>query len=200
MKKVAVYLRVSTENLKNGHMQDTGMQRLDIENYLKAKGIVDFEVYEDKGFSGTKKDRPALKRMMQDCRDGKISMVVCYKLDRLFRSLKNLLDTVTEFQTLGVEFVSTKDSIDMSCASGRLLFNILGSFAEFEAATIKERVNSGLANARSKGVVLGRPYKKGHNVVAKLKEQGKTVQEIAQHTGLSVRSVQRTLSKNLAAV
>lgn len=195
MKQVAVYLRVSTEGPKDGKTQSTDMQRLEIELYLKSKGVTQFVVYEDVGISGTKKDRPALKKMMNDCRQGKISMVVCYKLDRLFRSLKDLMDTVLELTSLNVEFVSVKDSIDMSCASGRLLFQILGSFAEFEAAVIKERVMSGIANAKSKGVKLGRPFKKGHSVVMDMKNQGKTVKEIAEHTGLSRQSVYRTLNK-----
>jgi DNA invertase Pin-like site-specific DNA recombinase len=198
-KSIGVYLRVSTEGTKNGHTQTTESQHLDIQNYLKSKGISDFTVYEDVGISGRKKDRPALNRLLKDCKDNKISMVVCYKLDRLFRSLKDLMETVAFFQELGVEFVSVKDSIDMSCASGRLLFQILGSFAEFEAATIRERVISGLANARSKGIKLGPPFKKGHSVVKSLKEEGKTVKEIAEHTGLSRKTVYRAL-KDQAAV
>jgi DNA invertase Pin-like site-specific DNA recombinase len=195
-KYVAAYLRVSTEGTKNGHQQSTAMQKLDIETHLKAKGITEFEIYEDLGISGTKKDRPALKKLMIDCRQGKVSMVVCYKLDRLFRSLRDLMETVAEFQKLEVKFISTKDAVDMSSASGRLLFQVLGAFSEFEAAVIRERVISGIANARSKGIILGRPFKKGHNVIKKLKDEGRSVKEISEHTGLSKRSIYRTLNKN----
>ena len=193
--KTAIYLRVSTEGLKDGKEQSTDSQRLDIENYLKAKGISNFVIYEDKGISGKKRDRPELNKMIKDCKNCKISMVVVYKLDRLARSLSHLLEIITLFQELGVEFVSVKDSIDMSTATGRLLFHVLASFAEFEAATIRERVMSGLANARSKGVKLGRPFKNGHSVVGKLKNEGKSVVEIAAQTGLSRQSVYRTLNK-----
>jgi len=193
--KTAIYVRVSTEGLKKGREQDTGSQLVDIQGYLTSKGITDFEIYEDKGFSGTKRDRPALKRMLNDCRSKKISRVVIYKLDRLARSLKDLLEMVYLFKESEVEFISVKDSIDMSTATGRLLFSILGSFAEFEAATIKERVLSGLANAKSKGVKLGRPFKPGHSVIKKLKEEGKSVSEIAAHTNLSRNTVYRTLGK-----
>ena len=199
MKHIAVYLRVSTEGVKGTHTQSTDMQRLDIENHLKSKGITEFKVYEDKGFSGTKKDRPALRKLMLDCHYGKVSMVVCWKMDRLFRSLKNLMDTLAVFQTLEIEFVALKDGIDLSTATGRLMMQIVGAFAEFEAAVIKERVISGLANAKSKGVRLGRPFKAGHSVVTKLKEEGKTVKEIAEHTGLSRKTVYRAL-KDQAAV
>jgi DNA invertase Pin-like site-specific DNA recombinase len=162
---------------------------------LKSKGITEFDVYEDVGFTGTKGNRPALNRLLKDCKSGKVKMVVCFKLDRLFRSLKNLMETVSLFQELGIEFVSTKDSIDMSCASGRLLFQILGSFSEFEAATIKERVISGLAAAKSRGQKLGRPFSKGHAVVKQMKAEGKSVVEIAEHTGLSRQTVYRSLGK-----
>ena len=197
-KIVAVYLRVSTEGSKNGHTQSTDMQKLEIEIYLKSKGINEFQIYEDLGFSGTKKNRPALKKLMQNCKAGKVSMVVCYKLDRLFRSLKDLMDTLSDFQTNQIEFVALKDGIDLSTATGRLMMQIIGAFAEFEAAVIKERVMSGLANARSKGVKLGRPLKKGHSVVNSLKSEGKTVAEIADHTGLSKRTVHRTLKQGEA--
>jgi DNA invertase Pin-like site-specific DNA recombinase len=189
-KIVAAYVRVSTSK-----DQTTESQLLEITNHLKSKAIYGFQVYNDVGYSGTKKNRPDLKRLMADCRKGKVSMVVCYKLDRLFRSLKDLMDTLAEFQALGVEFVALKDGIDLSTATGRLMMQIIGAFAEFEAAVIKERVLSGLANARSKGVKLGRPFKKGHGVVKKMKSEGSSVVEIAAHTGLSKKSVYRTLGK-----
>jgi DNA invertase Pin-like site-specific DNA recombinase len=83
----------------------------------------------------------------------------------------------------------------MSTASGRLLFMVLGAVAEFEAATIRERVMSGLAAAKSKGIKLGRPFKKGHSVVAKMRGEGASVAEIEEHTGLSRKTIYRTLSK-----
>jgi len=194
-KKVAVYLRVSTEGEKNGREQTTESQRIDIESYLNIKGISNFEVYEDLGISGRKRERPQLNKMLSDCKKGKISMVIVYKLDRLARSLDNLLEIVTLLQEQNVEFISIKDSIDMSTATGRLLFQVLGAFAEFEASVCRERVNSGLANARAKGVTLGRPKKNGHAVVNKLKAEGNSVIEIASLTGLSRQSVYRTLNR-----
>ena len=194
MKTVAVYLRVSTEGAKDGKTQSTDMQKLEIESYLKAKGVTAFEIYEDKGFSGTTRNRPALKRMMEDCRKGNIHAVVCWKLDRIFRSLRNMIDTVAELQELGIELHAVKDSINLDSASGKLLFHIISCFAEFEAATIRERVMSGLANARAKGVRLGRPLKTGHSVVKTLRAEGKTVKEIAEVTELSAKTVYRILS------
>lgn len=193
MKHIAVYLRVSTEGLKGGKEQTTDSQRLEIENYLKSKEITNFIVYEDKGISGTKKDRPALKKLMSDCRQGKVSMVVCYKMDRMFRSLTYLMETLSEFTSLGVEFVALKDGIDLSNAAGRLMMQILGAFAEFEASVTKERVLSGIAAARAKGIKLGRPVKSGHSVVGKLRAEGHSVIQISNITKLSRQSVYRTL-------
>ena len=194
-KKVGIYLRVSTEGLKGGKEQTTDSQRLEIENYLKLKNIADFVVYEDKGISGTKKDRPALKKLMADCRQGKVSTVVCYKMDRMFRSLSYLMEILSEFTSLGIEFVALKDGIDLSNATGRLMMQILGAFAEFEASVTRERVNSGIAAARAKGIKLGRPMKSGHSVVGKLKNEGHTAIEIAGITGLSRQTIYRTLGK-----
>lgn len=195
MKKVAIYLRVSTEGLKGGREQTTGSQRTEIEAYLKSKAISEFEVYEDVGISGRKKDRAALNKLLKDCKSGKVSMVVVYKLDRVARSLSHLLEIVTDFKNWNIEFISVKDSLNMDTATGMLMFSILGAFAEFEAATIKERVMSGLANARAKGVKLGRPFKTGHSVVGKLKEEGKSVFEISEITGLSTKTVYRNLKQ-----
>jgi site-specific DNA recombinase len=193
-KKTAIYLRVSTDGIKNGHSQTTDSQLTDIKAYLKSKNIESFEIYQDIG-SGKKRDRVQLNKLLKDCKNKEVETVVCYKIDRLARSLKDLLEIVSLFQENDVEFISVKDSIDMSCATGRLLFQILGSFAEFEAATISERVLSGLASTKSKGTKLGRPVKNGHNVVSKLRKDGKTVKEISLHTGLSLASVYKTLEK-----
>jgi DNA invertase Pin-like site-specific DNA recombinase len=105
------------------------------------------------------------------------------------------MDTLSEFTALGVEFVALKDGIDLSNATGRLMMQILGAFAEFEANVIRERVNSGIAAARAKGIKLGRPMKSGHSVVGKLRGEGRSVIEIAGITGLSRQSVYRSLNK-----
>lgn len=182
MKTIGVYLRVST--LDKG--QDTGMQLREIKQYLANS---EFQVYEDKGYSGTKTDRPALKRLLKDCKDGKISKVVCWKLDRFFRSLRHLINTLNDLETFEVGFAAIKDNIDLSTASGRLLMQIMGAFGEFEAAVIRERVLAGMANARSKGIKIGRPYAKGYHIIPKLKAQGMTAREISKHLGITIRTV-----------
>lgn len=188
---IAIYLRVST----NDKGQDTAMQHREIQSFLKAKNVTEFKVYEDKGFSGTKANRPALNELLKDCKAGKISEVVCWKLDRLFRSLKHLMDTLAEFENREVKFVALKDGIDLSTATGRLMMHIIGAFAEFEAAVIKERVIAGIENAKAKGVRLGRPVATGAQVMLKLRSEGHSVREISERLEIPVRTVYNGLKR-----
>ena len=95
--------------------------------------------------------------MLKDARSKRFDVVLCFKMDRLCRSLRDLVITLQDLTELGVEFVAIKDQIDLTTASGRLMTHLLGAFAEFEASLIRERVMSGLANAKAKGKKLGRP-------------------------------------------
>lgn len=148
-KTVCIYCRVSTTD-----KQSIEMQQRELEQYCDARGWK-ATVYQD-ACSGAKDSRNGLNRMMQGCRDGKHDIVLCWKLDRLSRSLKQLLIMLDEFNTLGIGFVSLKDAIDMTSSTGKLLFSLIGAFAEFERDIIRTRVKSGLDNARAKGVKLGR--------------------------------------------
>ena len=139
--KVGLYLRVSTIE------QNTELQRRDLLAYCTARGWSLLQEYNDSGKTGTHANRPGFQRLMQACRQRQLDIVICWKLDRLFRSLKDLLSTLAEFSELGVQFVALKDSIDLTTASGRLMAQLLGAFGEFEAALIRERVRAGLKNA-----------------------------------------------------
>lgn len=187
-KRIGIYLRVSTVG------QNTELQRKEIENYLSTRGWLNWIIYEDK-LSGTTNQRPALKQMMSDAKEHKLDLIICWKMDRLFRSLKDLVTTLPELSEFGVEFVSIKDQIDMTTASGRLMTHLLAAFAEFEAALIKERVCAGLANAKRNGVVLGRPTVINKTEVARLKEQGLSLSEIAFQINKTKSAVSKTLKK-----
>lgn len=188
MSTTAIYLRVST--LDKG--QDTEMQLREIKQFLGDKPFV---VYEDKGYSGTSADRPALKRLLRDCKAGKISQIVCYKLDRFFRSIRHLMNTLNELETLKVGFVAIKDGIDLTTATGRLLMQIMASFAEFEAATIRERVLSGIANARAKGIKIGRPVSPRAHIIPELVGKGMTPRQISIQLQMPIRTVLRHYKK-----
>ncbi len=131
--RVGIYLRVSTNE------QSTEIQRREILAFVGARGWEVSAIFEDK-LSGTKSDRPALSQLMTLVRSRKIDTVICWKLDRLFRSLRDLVTLLQELSDLNVSFVAIRDQIDLTTSSGRLMAQLLGAFAEFEASLIRERV------------------------------------------------------------
>ena len=185
---VAIYLRVSTQE------QSTEFQKREIAEFLKAKGWSSFAIYEDKS-TGTSSNRPELRKMLKDAQDGSVGVIVCWKLDRLFRSLKDLVNTLSSLSEWEVDFISIKDNIDMSTASGRLMTHLLAAFAEFEASLIKERVCAGLANAKAKGKTLGRPRQINPITVYELRLKGMSLSEIAKAIGVTKSGVSKTLRR-----
>jgi DNA invertase Pin-like site-specific DNA recombinase len=150
--RAAFYVRVSTTN----HHQDPEMQLGDLRPFAVARGWQAVPPYVDR-MTGSKESRPALNRLMADAKARKFDVVVVWKLDRFARSLKHLVTAIAEFESLGVQFVSLRDNLDLTTPSGRLMFHVIGAMAEFERSLIQERVCAGLRNARAKGKQLGRP-------------------------------------------
>lgn len=153
--KVAAYFRVSDKAKQNKEMQESP-----VTDYCLRNGLEIVATYSDEGVSGTKTTRPQLDRMLQDMRDRKFDGIVLYKLDRLGRSLKHLLDLLSEFKNKGIRLVSVVDGIDTANDSpmNRAFWQMLGVFAELEREIIVARVNDGLACAKKKGKILGRPH------------------------------------------
>lgn len=150
-KKAAIYTRVSTQD------QHPEMQRQELLEYVKRRGWSLFKEYSDRGVSGGVERRPALDALLEDCRRKKIDFVVVWKFDRFARSLKQLLNALELFRTLGIGFVSCTEAIDTSLPHGEMLFQIIGAIAQWERSLIVERVRAGLQHARSQGKRLGRP-------------------------------------------
>lgn len=150
--RVALYARVSTLN----HGQDVNLQLAELREYASRRGFQVVEEYVDAGVSGSKESRPALNRLMADAHRRSFEAVICWKLDRLGRSLKHLVNALAELEALGVAFISLRDNLDLGTPSGRLMFQIIGAMAEFERCLIQERVKAGLAHARAKGKRFGR--------------------------------------------
>lgn len=149
-KKAAMYVRVSTDE------QETDMQEVELREYCEKRGW-SCVLYRDKAQSGAKNDRPALNQMLSDMRRRRFDVVVVWKLDRLARSLKQLLIIGEECRSLGVDLVSLRQNIDTTLPAGRLTFQILGAVAEFERELLRERVKAGMAQARRTGKHVGRP-------------------------------------------
>lgn len=183
---VAIYARVSTSD------QDCSLQISELKKYCVARGWSIQNIYEEK-LSGTTDKRPRLQQLMRDARERKFDVVLVWKLDRFARSIKSLVTNVQELSDLNIQFVSLKDQLDMTTAAGRLMTHILASFAEFEAALIKERVVAGLANAKRKGVRLGRPAAIDLHRARTLRSHGKSLSEIATALGCSKAGVFKAL-------
>jgi putative DNA-invertase from lambdoid prophage Rac len=146
--KVAIYCRVSTEG------QTTENQRITLEEYAKRNNW-DYEIIEE--VESSRKTRPMKSQLLQRLRRKEFNSVLVYKLDRWARSSYELLTDITELTNKGINFISFSDNIDLSTATGKLQFQILSAFAEFERNLIRERTLEGLKRAKKQGKILGRP-------------------------------------------
>ena len=106
--------------------------------------------YVDVGISGSKEKRPELDRLLVDAHRRRFDVILVWKLDRFGRSLRHLVNLLAELESLGVDFVSLRDNLDLTTPSGRLMFQIIGAMAEFERSLIQERVKAGMRNARAR--------------------------------------------------
>ncbi len=196
IKKAAIYTRVSTMD------QHPEMQRQELVDYVKRRGWSLRKEYNDKGVSGALERRPALDALLEDCRRGRIDVVVVWKFDRFARSLKQLLNALELFRTLKVGFVSCTEAIDTSLPHGEMLFQIIGAIAQWERSLIGERVRAGLQHARSQGKRLGRPplrVLKSKDVAKMRKEReltGKSYRTLAADYGTSTWQVHRLIRGN----
>ncbi len=145
------YARVSTID-QNLHLQTDALKRAGCEKIFSdmASGSIDC--------------RKGLIDAMEFCRNG--DSLIVWKLDRLGRSLRHLIDTVNKLQSKGVEFVSLQESVDTTTSGGKLVFHIFGALAEFEREMIRERTKAGLKAARARGRMNGRPKKLSNQQIA----------------------------------
>lgn len=188
--RVVTYSRVSTSH----HNQNPDIQVQELRKYCEARGwevvaeITDFA-------SGGSDKRSGLQELESLIARSDVECVVVTKLDRLFRSLKQLVTKLDEFQAKGVAFVATKDAIDYTTPSGRMFTQILGSLAEFEKSLIRERTVAGLHYARTvKGKVLGRPKaSRNLELILHLQSQGMSARRISKLVGCSAATVSREL-------
>ena len=187
---VAIYTRVSTKE------QNTSNQIEVLNQYCKSRMYEVYKVYDDIGVSGSKESRPEFDLMLLDAGKRKFDCILVWKLDRLSRSLKHLLTTLDTLSSLNISFISYNDNMDTTTSTGKLMFSIIGAFAEFERSLISERVCLGLQRAKKHGKQLGRPklavnkYK-----ILNMRNHGKSIREIAKKLSISIGSVHKTISK-----
>ena len=188
-KRAALYLRVSTDG------QTVDNQRLALEVVCDQRGWEVVEVYADNGVSGAKgrNQRPGLDALLKDASRGRFNVVLAWALDRLGRSLMDLLDTLSELDAVCVALVLHQQAIDTTTPAGRMFFQVTGAFAEFERGMIRSRVMAGLERARSRGVRLGRP-RTGAKVEAAIRARlirGEGIKKVAKAIGVGNGTVSR---------
>lgn len=188
--KTAFYLRVSTAD------QTTDNQLRELQAVAEARKWTVVRVYKDEAYSGKleRDKRPALKAMLEDAHAGKFELVAAWSVDRLGRSVPDLLRTSYDLRALDVQLYLHKQAVDTTTPTGRLTYTILASVAEWEREMITERINAGLARARAEGKKFGRPVEVPADLpsaIRKLRAEDKSLGEIAKLVGVSKTTVAR---------
>jgi DNA invertase Pin-like site-specific DNA recombinase len=192
MKRAVLYLRVSTTD------QTTANQERELREIAERMGCEVIKVYRDHGISGAKgrDKRPAFDALCRDAAQRKFDVVMAWSVDRLGRSLKDLVGFLSELHALKVDLFLHQQGLDTTTPAGKAMFQMMGVFAEFERAIIQERVRAGLRRARNEGIRLGRPRIPADlekRILAALRAPGRTegVRKIAARFGVDPGTVQR---------
>ena len=193
MKRAVLYLRVSTID------QTTANQERELREVASRMGCEIIRVYKDHGISGAKSrnERPEFDRLLRDAAQRKFDVVMAWSVDRLGRSLQDLVGFLSELHTLRIDLFLHQQGLDTTTPGGKAMFQMMGVFAEFERAIIAERVRAGLRRAVSEGKTLGRPrlsadVEQRISVALKArKNTGDSVRKIAARFGVDASTVQR---------
>ncbi len=189
MKRAALYLRVSTGG------QTTENQRQALETVANKSDWRVVGVYRDHAVSGAKgrQERPEFDRLCRDAAQRKFDVVMAWSVDRLGRSLQDLVTFLNDLKSQNVDLFLLQQGLDTTSSSGRALFQMLGVFAEFEREIIRERVNAGLDRARASGKTLGRPKTDADTVrrVQAMLKGGMGILKTAKALKLGTGTVQR---------
>ena len=181
-KSVALYIRVSTENLQNKGLQS---QEQALKEYCQNHNLGNIRMYKDK-ISGGKIDRPQLQKLQQDIFLGKIAIVIVWKLDRLSRSLRDGINLLVDWLEQDIRVIAVSQQFDFSGAVGKLIASVLLGIAEMERQNIRENIIRGMKNAKRKGVKIGgREPKLFADKILKLKKQGLNMSQVAKRLGVS---------------
>lgn len=152
MKRAAIYARVSTVD----RGQDPETQLHQLREFAARRGFAIAEEFVDRA-SGTRSDRERFRRLMEAARRRQFEVVLVWRYDRFARSMRELVNALSEFEALGIDFISYGEGADTTTPQGKLLFGIMASLAEFERSLIAERVKAGMQRAKAQGKHTGRP-------------------------------------------
>ena len=191
--KVAFYARVSTDG------QTTENQLQELRKVADRNGWQIIQEFVDHGISGAKgrDQRPAFDEMCKGVIRKEFDLIMSWSVDRLGRSLQHLVTFLDELHSKKVDLFLHRQGIDTTTPAGKMMFQMLGVFAEFERAMIKERINAGLARARAQGKTLGRPKVslQVENKIRKLRSTGKGIRKIASELSVGVSTVKRVVDE-----
>jgi DNA invertase Pin-like site-specific DNA recombinase len=195
IKRAAIYIRVSTDG------QTVDNQRLELEQAAERAGWEIVGVYDDNGVSGAKprEHREAFDRLCKDATRRQFDVVMSWSVDRLGRSLQDLIGFLSELHAVGVDLYLHQQGIDTTTPAGKAMFQMMGVFAEFERSMIQERVKSGLARVKKHGTKSGKPIGrpkvtgKIERAVLAAREQGTGKRKIARELGIGVSTVNRII-------
>jgi DNA invertase Pin-like site-specific DNA recombinase len=196
-KRVALYLRVSTSG------QTVENQRRELREVAERQGWKIVREFEDAGISGAKGrvSRPGLDAMLKGVTRKEFEIVAAWSVDRLGRSLQDLVGTLAEIHAKNVGLYLHQQGIDTTTPAGKALFQMMGVFAEFERAMMQERIKSGLARAKAEGRQLGRPKvpEKMEQAIRTAHAAGSGLRRIARDLGVGVSVVQRVTAESTPA-
>jgi len=188
-KRAVIYVRVSTDK------QTVENQVRELRQIAERRGWEAVGEYRDAGISGAKEreNRPGLDQMLKDASKRRFDVVMAWAIDRLGRSLIDLLGTIQTLEACGVDLYLDQQSIDTTTPAGKLMFQVTGAFAEFERSMIRQRVHAGLKRAVEQGKQLGRP-KIAEALEKQIQTQlraGKGILKVAREFGVGTGTVQR---------
>ena len=190
---VALYARVSTDG------QTTENQLQELRKVADRNGWQIIQEFVDHGISGAKgrDQRPAFDEMCKGVIRKEFDLVMAWSVDRLGRSLQHLVTFLDELHSKNVDLFLHRQGIDTTTPAGKMMFQMLGVFSEFERAMIKERINAGLARAKAQGKTLGRPKVslQVENKIRKLRSTGKGIRKIASELRVGVSTVKRVVDE-----
>ena len=196
--RCAIYTRKSTDEGLDMEFNSLDAQREAGEAFIASQRFKNWEClperYDDGGFSGGNTNRPALAKLKEDIAEGKIDAVVVYKIDRLSRSLMDFAELLTLFEKYGVAFVSVTQDINTSSSSGRMMLNILMTFAQYEREVITERIKDKISAAKKRGMHCGGPPPLGY----KSAPESKKLEVIPEEAELVKRIFSSYLQKGSA--
>ena len=191
--KAVIYARVSTGS------QTTENQLLELRATASRMGYSIVAEFVDNGISGSKgrADRPALDQLLKQAAQRKFDIILCWDISRLGRSLQNLVEILTDLQSMKIDLFFQQQGLDTSTSSGRMMFSIFGALAEYERELIRDRIHAGLARAKAEGKKLGRPSNVNESVVTAvklLKQNGHSNHHIAKTLHIGVGTTSRLLA------